>query len=463
MATLVFAGFTEDEYFMAEHDYNGLIIWGFLDDRHGGAAAAKEVATYGKAKGVRILPGIGAGGYHGFNISQGTDLNLVTFLKSHPELRAVPRRGKQPSGEFICLYQPGTIQWLRAGSRYLAENFDIGGVNIETNESDGIDNCEHAAEATKQEPNRLKYACSFSDMVQAVPPIFEEIRKRDAGSWITYAVYQPPWWQRKEDAALLKRLPEDSIAQWNMELNVAENEPAPVKNNISLMHSGGWSYHLAPWPATWAFTQYRCFYPNLEEARRFAANQVKLKTNGLVVGNVGSAEMPDNEIAYIAIVEFARNPEMSMEEFSKQFIGKLYGQKAEPMVLQLMMNQPQVHRRLEGVWRSWTRMMYGREKSVKLASARPEDIDRLKAQVELARKALAVASEGGQKRLKTIIGVLEEYRIIAEMSESAELAPLREDRSQMAGPALSELYQKLIDIAKREGLPDEIYRYSRLR
>ncbi len=448
--------------FMAENDYNGLIIWGFLDDRHGGEAAAKQIASYGRSRGVRILPGIGAGGYHGFSISEGTELNLVTFLRNRPDLRAIPRRATQPSGEFICLYQPGAIEWLRAGSRYLAENFEIGGVNIETNEADGIDNCEHAAAATKQEPNRLRHACSFSDMVQAVPPIFEEIRRRHPDAWITYATYQPPWWQRREDDWLLKKLPEEAIAQWNMELNVADNQPSPVKNNISLIHSGGWSYHLAPWPPTWAFTQYRCFYPNLQEAQRFAANQVRLKTNGFVVGNVGSADMPDNEIAYIAMVEFTRDPAMTIEQFSARFIARLYGERAEPLVLELMLKQPAVHQRVQQVWRNWTRAIYGRDRGVPLSAARAEDIAALKAQVALAQRALDVASEGGRRRLNTIIGVLEEYRIIAEMSASPELAAMREDRQQLSAEALREVHGRLVEMARREGLPDEIYRYSRL-
>ena len=153
--------------FMAEREYNGLIIWGFLDDRHGGIPAAKEVASYGARKGVRVMPGIGAGGYDGFYITPASPYNLRTFLKGHPELRAIPRRGSSPSGEFLCLYQDGAIDWLREASAWLAENFEIGGVNIETNESDGIDNCPHAAEATGAEPNRLRYAASVSDLARA--------------------------------------------------------------------------------------------------------------------------------------------------------------------------------------------------------------------------------------------------------------------------------------------------------
>jgi len=157
--------------FMAEWGYNGLIIWGFIDDRHGGEASAREVAEYGAKKGVRILSSVGAGGYGGF-VQTKHKYNLPCFLKEHPELRAIPRNAweDEPSNGHLCLYQDKSIQWLREGSSWLAQNFDIGGVKIETNESGNIDKCRFASEATKAEINRLRYGCSFSDMVRVVPP-----------------------------------------------------------------------------------------------------------------------------------------------------------------------------------------------------------------------------------------------------------------------------------------------------
>jgi hypothetical protein len=45
---------------MSKHEYNGLVVWGFLDARHGGEAAAKDLARYAKSKGVALSPGLGA-------------------------------------------------------------------------------------------------------------------------------------------------------------------------------------------------------------------------------------------------------------------------------------------------------------------------------------------------------------------------------------------------------------------
>src|SRR5262249_5131351 len=51
--------------FMSRHRLNGLVIWGFLRDGHGGIEAAQEIARYGKERGVRILPGVGINAYGG--------------------------------------------------------------------------------------------------------------------------------------------------------------------------------------------------------------------------------------------------------------------------------------------------------------------------------------------------------------------------------------------------------------
>lgn len=415
--------------FMVEWDYNGLIIWGFIDDRHGGEDAAKAVASYGNSRGVRVMPGIGAGGYGGFVTSRSHRFSIDTLVSEHPELAAVCRHDRAPSNEWFCLYQEKSLQWLREGAAWLADNFEIGGVNIETNEAWNIDVCEHAADATVREPNRLKYAASFSDLAIAVPLIHEEIRRRDPESWVTYATYEPPWWDRQEDLWLLDRIPDDAIAQWNMELSVNTAVPPPVRRNISLVHSGGWSYHLAAEPPIWAFTQRRCFYPDLEQARRFAINQRAMNMDGFALGNVGSPAMPDNEIAYIAHIEFSRSPEMTIDEFSARHIGALYGQKAEPIVKRLILDQAPLHQEIGEMQRAWSRAVLGKPVGA-LPVASESHLARISDQITLVDRAHEVASGGGRRRLSIIREILDEYRIIAELSRVSSLS--REARDWFA-------------------------------
>jgi len=407
--------------FMAAWDYNGLIIWGFIDERHGGESAAKEVASYGKAKGVRILPGVGAGGYGGFVTSRNHPYNTDTFLAKHPDLEAIRRDPVSWQQSWICLYQEDTIKWLREGAAWLIENFDIGGVNIETNEGSTIDICEHAAQASQLEPNRLRYSASFWDLSIAVPAIHEEIKKRDPDSWITYATYQPPWWDRREDAWLLDRMPDDAIAQWNIEMNCNTDVPSPVRQNISLIHSGGWSYHLAAWPPIRTFTQRRSFVPNLDQARQFSANQRAMRTDGFVLGNVGATAMPDNEINYIAHSVFLANPEMTVDEFSARYVADIYGDKAEPYVKELMLNQPDLYWRLRGVQDAWCRHLLGQPVK-EFCVADKADIEKLYEQIALVDTAVPLASESGRARLETIRQVLDEHRVIAELSNIPSLS-----------------------------------------
>lgn len=404
--------------FAAEWDYNAVIIWGFIDDRHGGEASAREVARYGKSMGVRVLPGVGAGNYGGFVTSKGHKWNLDTFLEGRPELGAVTRdRPDELSDHLLCLFQQDGLDWLREGAAWLEENFEIGGVNVESNEAGGIDVCPLAEEATRQEPNRLRYAASFTDLGITVPIIYEQFKKRDPDAWVIYATYEPAWWRRQEDAWLLRDMPGDAIAQWNIELDVDdEGVPPPVERNIALIHSGGWSYHLAPFPPLWAFTQYRCFYPNLEEARQFARNQHKSGLHGFDLGNVGSPVMPDNEIVYIAYIEFARTPEMTIDEFSERFIARLYGGEAEPLVKELMLAQPKVHENVRDVWKAWVRPADGGEAVPELPVAKESDIEALSGQIELAERAHDAAHQDGKKRLDTIIRVLNEYLDVARRS-----------------------------------------------
>lgn len=428
--------------FMADWGYNGLVIWGFIDERHGGEAAAARVASYGARKGVRILPGVGAGGYEGFVISRGHRYNLTDFLEQNPRLRAFRRnRPDEPSPHSLCLYQPETLDWLRAGAQWLASSFEIGGVNVETNEAGTIDICPHAAQATEREPNRLRYAASFSDLAAAVPVISDAVTRYLPDAWITYATYEPPWWRRQEDWDILRSIPDTAIAQWNMEMECDSSVAPPVPRNVSLIHSGGWSYHLSSFPPTWTFTQYRCFYPDLVQAQRFARNQRAMKMDGFVLGNVGSDQMPDNEIAYIAHLEFSRSPEMTMDEFSARFISRLYGDRAEPLVKELMLRQTQVHRSAAPIWRAWARAMLGSE-SADLPAADQAAIDSLASQIDIAGRAMEVATDEGRKRLSTIVQVLNEYRTIAELSRRANR-------------------ENLADLAAEAGLPNEIYHYRR--
>jgi|GEM_PF-1546893 len=461
--------------FLAERDYNGLIIWGFLNgQRHSPVEAAREIARYGRRKGVRIIPGVGAGGYGGYFINSDHRFNLPGFLEENPTLRAVIRKTHTPDDYFLCLYQDESLEWLRNGAEWLANNFELGGVNIETNESFGMDVCDYAGEATVQEPNRLTYPTSFTDLTRAVPVIYEEIRQHHPDAWIIYATFWPPWWKREEDAWLLEKLPEDAIAQWNIELKVNEKSaPPPVEKNVALIHNLDWSYHLGAYSPTWGATGSRGFSPELHRAREFASNQRMNGVNGFVIGNGGSPSLPDNEINYIAYMEFSRSPDLTLDEFSGKFIGELYGQEAEPMVKKLMLDP--FGDEIKECWEGWARLMYynpgdstvnlnlfGRPQklNIRLQTASDTVVDQIEGRIHLAEKARTVANKSGQSRLEKMINIFREYQIIAELSQDPNLEPLRTNLGELSSTEYKRQMDYLWKMAKEMGLPVHIYKLS---
>ena len=74
---------------MSLNRIGGVTIYGFLRDNHGGVEAAQELCRYATERGVRILPGVGINAYGGIYWEGDHKYNLTTWLRQHPELRAV--------------------------------------------------------------------------------------------------------------------------------------------------------------------------------------------------------------------------------------------------------------------------------------------------------------------------------------------------------------------------------------
>ncbi len=421
---------------MSKNDYTGLVVWGFVDGRHGGEAAAKELARYAKSKNIALLPGVSAGpgalgSYGGF----------VNGLPGHPysdetQLKAVAA-GARPGESGLCYSRPENRDWLRKGVEWLLATFDVDGVNLETAEEGircGCADCKARLEAQGGPSG----GASFSDLSICTPIVADVFRARRKDPLITYAAYRPLWWEQKKQAnELLGLIPEACVAQWNLELSVHGSAP-PVRHNLALLHGGGWSYHLRRRvPDRWAFTQFRCFNPRLDDIRRFAGNLRTMPFEGFVVGNVGSPKNPDAEIAYLAFLDFTRDPSLSVDGFLKKHLPRLYGEGAAEDVAKLLLAQPPIQDRAQAFWwafdGSWPE------------GPSPKDLPALlAAQVALARGAAMKASADGKRRLDAIVPILEEYRIICEAAV-AEIS----DKTKLA-----EMYEKA-------GLPDDLYGYKK--
>jgi hypothetical protein len=429
---------------MAKNEYTALVLWGFIDGRHGGEAAAKEIARYARSKGIALLPGVSthigaAGAYGGFALG----------LPNHPfndqnQVRALASVQK-PGERGLCYSRPENREWLRRGTEWLLETFEIDGIRLEVPEEAVHCRCGDCLERLKGlgGPNG---AAGLSDLAICVPIVNDVFRQKRPAGLVTYAAPSPLWWDETPPATeLLRRIPESCVAEWNLGFALHENVPLPVKSNLALLRGGGGSYHLHRLrPPAWAFSQIRSFNPRIEEIRRFSANVRKMKFDGFVVGNAGSPKNPDSELAYQAFIDFTRDPELSLEAFYKKRVPPLYGDQAAEEVARLFSAQPDVHEQGLPFWRhpegSWGE--FSPQKAKRAARAFAD-------QIALTRSASAKASPDGKKRLDAILAILDEYRIICE----AAALPLPEGPSDPSS-RLAEFYEK-------SKLPDDLYEYRR--
>lgn len=430
---------------MAKNEYTALVVWGFIDGRHGGEAAAKELARYARSKGIALLPGVSTdiGAYHAYG-------GFVLGIKDHPfndEVQARAMAATRRPGELnLCPSRPENREWLQKGTRWLLENFEVDGVNLETAEGGIRCRCAECQERLKAQGGGTGGA-SFSDLSIGVPIVTDVFREKRPAGLVTYAAYSPLWWDQKPAALeMLKRIPESAVAQWNLELAVNETVPSPVKGNLALLHAGGESYHLRRLrPQAWAFTQYRCFYPRIERLRSFCANVRKMKLDGFVAGNAGSPKNPDAELAYHAFIDFSRDPELTMEAFFKKRIGALYGDGAAEDVARLFTAQAAVHEKGLPYWQkhdgTWDAKTPDRAKEAAKGFAD---------QLALARAAAARASADGKRRLDAVIPILDEYRIVCEAAASG-----------LFDGGTAETRAKLAEFYDKSGLPDDLYTFRK--
>lgn len=113
---------------------NGVVVWGFLRDAHGGVEAGKRVAADAASKGVAILPGFGTTWYGGAYYEGAHRYNLAGFLRQHPDARMLNEKGEPYAfnGDFgACPAHPAYQTWLRDSMDWMFREFEIGGLNLE--------------------------------------------------------------------------------------------------------------------------------------------------------------------------------------------------------------------------------------------------------------------------------------------------------------------------------------------
>ena len=297
--------------FMADHKFNGLIIWGFLRDTHGGVEAAQELCRYATERGVRILPGVGTSGYAGYYFEGKHRFNAATWLAEHPELRSIGPGGKPRNAP--CPSKKANQQWLDRGAEWLLKNFQVGGVNLEMGDFFVCycDDCKKARVAIpSDEPDHYK------DMASSHQVTLSTMRRLAPEAWLSYATYTgytAEMARRRPQFAAM--IPQDAICQWTL-TGMARRWPddvrPPTAHNLGYLHWCNRSTHTED-----------DFY--LDRVREICRNAAAAGFEGLDTYGELSDERPNAEIFYLAWEAFLWNPDMTVEQFAERRLTRLYG------------------------------------------------------------------------------------------------------------------------------------------
>lgn len=308
--------------YMSEHKLNGLIIWGFLRDNHGGVQAGQEVCRYANERGVRIIPGVNLDRWYGGIYHEGNhEFNLETRAGKYPELRTMDKEGRYVP-RTLCVQKPENHDWIRRGIQWLYDNFAIGGVNLEFAEHTVCYTAECVRARQAQPGSEPDF---YKDLARIIPFAAKTAHARAPESWVSYAAYGGFSPEMRSNPPLhILATPDYAICQWTVAGMLADLVPrktgAPWPEGLRPpgLHSIGYLH----WPSVYGKDQ-KGFYADAfrEAARKAYRNGLE----GLDTYGEESPDFPNFELNYLAFSEFTYNPEMSDEDFLKRRVAPLYG------------------------------------------------------------------------------------------------------------------------------------------
>src|SRR5262249_33682356 len=172
--------------YMSDHKLNGLIIWGFLRDKHGGVKSAQELVQYAHERGVRILPGVGTEYYGGYYYEGDNEFSTTAWLSRGPtDLRLMDANGKLLMNA-ICPSKSANQQWLRKGAEWFFNTIPgLGGVNLENGDfmACQTEDCRRTRSLAGNDANY------YWDMMVTQLPIIERGSKIGPQAWFVFATY----------------------------------------------------------------------------------------------------------------------------------------------------------------------------------------------------------------------------------------------------------------------------------
>lgn len=328
---------------------SAIVIYGFLRNSHGGIEAAQELCRYGRERGVRIIPGIAIGAYGGVYWEGNHRYNLSTWLKENPQHKAQFSRdiGFQladldfplnfPHSDYTvtaCPSAPEVMDWMEEAVAWLAETFDIGGINIESGDY-GVCDCPRCKARRANDAEAARRAkeygdsWSHSDMAANFPRLYRAAKAVKPDLWI-YCEMQ--WDNLLEPVAASAQaaLPQGGIYQHTVNRSywkrLREALPAGYVETL-------------PTQPNVLRCQFACQWNGDARTERYALNArdfadmnrqgYRMGMRGLTVWGEPSDYNGTTEISYLAFARFGWNPELTWGEFIARDVAPLFG-GAEP-------------------------------------------------------------------------------------------------------------------------------------
>ncbi|MFC1713033.1 hypothetical protein ACFL6S_05160 [Candidatus Poribacteria bacterium] len=319
--------------YMSELKLNHLIIWGALRDSHGGVDALKRLIEYGRAKGVRVAPGVGIGCYGGSYYDGDHKFSLIYMLQKHPELSALGQDGKpmrwhnnNPRRAIACPRNERVMDWTLRSIRWLMAEVNPDAIHFETGDY-GVCQCELCQEAGSREMRT-----SNEDMAEVLPPVVAEVRAYRTDCLLSYNHYTG--YKREmmiNPPAFARQIPGDVICKWGVSRMFApklasssikdwqKKEPMdpmfkpPTINNMGHLHFG--SGHWGSPRGTLEIARFLVSMPLIS----------KVGFQGVCMHGEESNLNPPAELNYHVYAALAENPDALPSDIARWSVGEIYG------------------------------------------------------------------------------------------------------------------------------------------
>jgi hypothetical protein len=237
-----------------------------------------------------------------------------------------------PRGDYSvrgCPSKPENQRWMEEGIAWLAETFEVGGINIEAGDYGvcGCAECRGRRAAREDDSRRHGYAESWShaDMADFYPRLFEAARAKRPDAWI----YSEIQWDNLLDPAAqtpLRALPDNGIYQhtvnrsyWDRimrEMTPEYGRALPTANNVFRTQFN------CQWNGDYRTERYRFNGKDFAEQAKKAA---EVGFQGLTVWGEPSPYNVSTELSYRAFARFTWVPSLTWNQFMREEVAPRVG------------------------------------------------------------------------------------------------------------------------------------------